>query len=434
MAEIEEKHKKYFKSKKMMLFEPSTSVRTTIRRLMVEFGIESGKQVVAADFHSALEIIKKDRPDYIFSCFEANRKNFVELLEAHLEVIPNRLHGGFYVLSEKNSMAIAAMVLDYDIDAFFSQPITYEAVRNSVLLSLTHKVDMDAYMKSVEDGKEKFRLAQYNTAQQMFDYATTLSKDVSLANAWLGNTYVRLNKLEEARAAYRKGLESNNKSYNCIKGLIDLSMQMKRYEDAYTFSKKLIENYPVNPNKIADLVRLSITNHKYEDVVNYCKIFSGLEEKTDAVKKHLAAGLAVCGKYLIAKQDKENGVNALMEAAKLSDGKREILYSVIKSLLQVGAKNKAQQVLEEYSNDQTDAADFSIMELEIVYETEDPGRAFNLGSSLLKKGIKDHRVFEIVIKTSLSLGRDMGAIENITFDAIKAHPDKKELFNGLLSK
>ncbi len=434
MAEIkEEKYKKYFKNKKAMLLEPSTSVRTTIRRLLVELGIESGRQIVAADFHSAIEIIKKDRPHYIFSSFEFQKKNFTDLLVEHLQVYPNRLEAGFYVLSEKNSMSIASMVLDHDIDALCSQPFTFDTLKSSVLESLVYKVELDAYMKAIEDGKEKFRQSQYNMAKQMFDYATTLAKDVSLAYAWLGHTCVKQNSLEEAEKNYHKGLITNGKSYNCIKGLIEFYTQAKRYEDAYNFNKKLIENYPVNPDKIADLVRLSIINQKYEDVINYCKIFVGLDEKVESVKKYISAGLAICGKYLISKDDKENGVNALVEAAKLSDGKREILYSVIKSLLQAGAKNKAQQVLDDFSTEQTEGTDFSIMELEIIFETEEAGKAFNLGSSLLKKGIRDYRVYEIVIKSSVKLGRSADAISNVLFEAVKAYPEKKDFYDNLLS-
>ena len=432
--EVDPKIIKYFEDKTCLILEPSTSVRNTIRRLMKSLGLDNNRQTVVQNIAEAKGMILQDRPNFVISAFEINGKNSLELSDLHIQAYPNRMDAGFYVLSDNNSLSIASMILDLEIDAYYSQPFTFSTLQESFLKSLKFKVNPNKFWKTFEEGKELLHLDEMDKAEETFKSILSDNEESSIAYAYVGNIAESRNELDKAEEFFNKGIDLNPTSYNCLKGLSELCMKTKKYKKGYEVYHKMIENYPLNPSKIPDLTRLSIVNQKYEDILNYTEIFSGLEDKVEGIKVYISAGLAICGKFMLNNDDREKGMDALMEAAKLSDGKMEILKSVISTLMNAGAKKKAKQVLENCANDNTSENEFKVLELSIIFETGTPDKAFSLGTNLINRGIKEQGVYEIVIQSSIKLGRSNDKTEDIVFEAIKAFPDQKEHFNKFISK
>jgi hypothetical protein len=64
----------------------------------------------------------------------------------------------------------------------------------------------------------------------------------------------------------------------------------------------------LSPERIPDLIKLAVVNKKYDDIFFFYDFSQKIEIQDIVIKKHLAAGLAICGKFLLDGEKKKKGV------------------------------------------------------------------------------------------------------------------------------
>lgn len=427
----------YFKSKKCLVVDPSGIIRTTFKKLMVGLGMNSSNIYLTESFFDAQENILKERPNFIFTNYKVHDPNKAEhalgidLLKYHIDVQPNRLDAGFFLTTDENSMSVASIALDHEVDGLFARPFTIETLQTAVLQSIETKVNPPKYSKEIEDGKAKFFTKNFRDAMEIFTKAKSLNEKPTLACYYLGMIERAEARTESAETHFTEGLKFDPFHYKSLRIMAEICFQDKRHEEAYQYHTRIVEKYPVSPDRIPELTRLSIINKKYQDIINYCEIFSSIFDGggNDMLRTYISAGLAICGKFLLNFKSDKNGVKILEQAAKLSGGKKEIMESTISSLIEANLEQEAERFLTTYSTDKTGAVDFDVFKVMIF--NKDPSKdndVLALGRKLISKKVKSLEVYRIVLKKAKQLGVKKETIQEMADEAIKFFPKEKKEF------
>ncbi len=427
----------FFKNKKALILEPASTIRQSIRKQLTTFGMDNLNIITAESFGAAKNIITNDLPEIVCTNLQCGDASGIDLLPIHLEAHSNREKTLFFVISSDNSMSTAAYKLNPDIESFIVEPFTFEAMQNTLVESLLKKLDISLTKKKLYKAKEYFNIKDFNKvctlADEIVNEDTSLASDALLLKA---DALLAKNDNSQATEVLLSSLELNPKHHGTLNRIIEVYQKNKEYQKAYEHTVTLIKNYPINPTRIPDLIKISIANKKYDDLLNYANIFSSLSDSHPIVKMHLAAGLVICGKFLVNEHETEKGIAALLKASEMSGQKIEIIKNIVQNLIIAGAQKEASNILNKFiiENPQQNTDELKIAELEIAHQTtKDNDYVLNMATNLIKANIRTINVYNILIIRSIWNKRSAEKIQEIINEAATYFPDNEEEFNKLFS-
>lgn len=424
----------FFKGKEAVIIDPSSSTRATIKRVLSSIGFPIGNIHIVPDYFQAIEVIKDKMAAIIFTAADIGKEKTAEdLLELHLDLIPNRENCVFMVISKHNSEASAAAYLDTEVDNYICQPFNTETLQSSVMKAFKQKVTQTAYDREVCKIKSLIYTKEFDEAKQRAEKSLTMNKNQAWSYFLLGNIEEVQSNFQAAIDQYRKALDSDTSHYQTLSGLMRCYQSLKMYADAYDAATLLLDQYPLSINSIPDLIRISLANQKFEDLEKISAVLVQIPDLSPTIKLQISAGLALCGKHLLKNQNRELGVKSLKKALETCDFNPNIVLSVGQTYVDSALYKEAMNVLNQYDDKLGAMASFKVLELEVFYRTgEKKGHIISLGNQLLKKNIKQPKVYEIMLEASRELNRRPEAIEQIVFDATKDYPELKGHFQKYL--
>jgi tetratricopeptide (TPR) repeat protein len=420
---------KYFNGKKALIVDPVGCNRTAIKKTLLNFGFMNSDIGNVDTFELASDYIMENHPDIVFVKSMLDKNSGLELLKKHEIVCPNRLLASFFLITEDNDPATACIVLETETDGIFVTPFTVEGLENTILKSLQKKIKPSPYSRTVEEGKEHLILEEYDQAIAKFEEACDLNKTPVLANYYKSVICLHRSNNSEALKLLEENVEQNPKHYKSLTKITECYTINKQFEDAYISASTLLENYPLHPERIPEMTRLSIQNRKYEDIKNYAKIFSSLKNVSEQLQTYVAAGLAICGRFLCLQEKNPNGEKVLLRAAKICEGKINVLRNLSETFMKLNKKNDAIALLAEYKTDKTDDMELNVLIFELEASGLDISQKIVKGRELLSKGFKHPRIYELLIKELAESGFKADLKEDLYFEACNEFPDAKLIFD-----
>lgn len=427
--------KAYFASKKVLLIDPQKSLRSTFKRVLRELGAElSAIEITEADIELAQNLIRGQRFEIVFCPTLVRNLSAIDFHKIHQETIPNALERAFFIVSPQNSVSNATLVLDHQLDGCITEPFTAIGIRKSIEESLKNKCKPSAFASAWEILKANIENDPKSVKLEDFDALDTLegAKDEKIS-LLKGIFYLKNASPREALPFLEEAHALDPKSYRPLQLLSSTYSQLKMWVEAYDTRKFMLQNYPLNPEIIPELIKLSVVNEKFDDIFEYLKIFEKLEEKNPQLEKYIAAGLTLCGKFLLQKGDKERGVSAMQKAVKLSNGQIEVIKTASTQLLERGLFAASMDIIDEFKEVHKDNPEFRIVQMQILAQSPKTlAQAFKTGLELIAQGHKRQEVYENVIKLAVKLKRKPEFIEDLVFDAAKLFPEQSEYFQKLV--
>ncbi|MCK5883532.1 MAG: hypothetical protein KAG61_07570 [Bacteriovoracaceae bacterium] len=420
----------YFQGKKALVVHPSSSIRMTIRKVLTGIGISNNDITQTDSLKEATKIVVDERPNFVFSFMNSEDESCLELSELSAKSCPNRLRGGFFLLTSENSSSISSLMYDYEIDAIITQPYTNKSLESAILNSIEPKVKPTPAFTILCNGKEQLFLNDEDKAYDIFTEATMIGKGVATAFYYLARIESLRNNADDAISFIADGLKDNPKNYYCLSFGTTLLFDQKRYVEAYDYAQKLLENYPLSPMRIPELIRLSIATQNFEDIVGFGELFKELENLGGTVKRYISAGLATCGRYLVKKDDFESASPILKEALSYSNGKVMILENIVWSYCLAGellqGRAVYQKMCEVFKIDENRMKEY---DLRMVNEfSNDITETILLGAKIIGEGVSSFSVFKLVLNSMIGLDRKEELREDIIHTAIKKFPESKDEF------
>ncbi|WP_127716240.1 hypothetical protein [Halobacteriovorax sp. HLS] len=413
----------WFSSKTALILEPVAMNRTTIKKTLINFGVNKDKFFIPETYIEAKELIDLQKPEIIFIRDIIDNDKGIDLLDFHVKTIPNRLNCGFFLISNDNSPSISCIVLDTEADGVLTLPFTGTAINKLIGGSLAKKYSPNPYIRMVEEAKAKAVEGDINSAIEQLKVASDMNKTPVLSNYYIAKLYIESSNEAEGEKILSENLELNYKHYKTLKELAKLYKKQSRFKDQYDISSLLLENYTLNPEQIPDLTKLSIQNEKYEDIWNYSKVFSKVKTQSSKIRQFISAGLAICGRFMVKTNRIDEGKKAIVKSAKLSNGKIEILKNLVHSLHQIGDKESAQKIISDYTNDNTDETQLEVLKFEIFAKESLTPQTLEKGRALLKSGVNTIEIYNIMIEKLVKGNVKKDTIIELIDEAKKAYPE-----------
>jgi tetratricopeptide (TPR) repeat protein len=424
----------YFENKSWLVVEVSSSTRNSLKKTIAQLGSKMANMYDADNFVDAQNLLNSKKPHFILGNKTINGGSTVSLFNSHLKAVPNRMNGGFFIITDENSLAEVALSLEYDMDGIISTPFTGFTIIDTLISGVKHKLVPTPYLKKIEEGRDRYINGHLDTARESFQTALSLHKHPYEGHYFLGKIYSDNNLQDEAIHCYEESIYHNSEFFKSLKNLSSLYYQKKEYTKAYDTNLLMANKYPTSPDKIPELIRLSIINQKYEDIINYLKIFHTIDSPSPEMQIYLSAGLAILGKYFLNCNDAEKGVEALKGAFKFCNGKYEILKSITKSFQQYNRLNILFDLFE-----QTDISEWSFEAQALYFHTlhcvsNDDQRVVMTGERLLKTKVREILLYRGLIERGIKMKRKINYIENLVLEGTRILPEYKDELEGLLKR
>jgi tetratricopeptide (TPR) repeat protein len=419
---------KYLSDKSCLIVDSNAVSRQSILKFMVTSGVNKDKISTVDNFKEAEDAIKKNRPNIVFCEFKITKHLATELLPTHLEMNPNRLDASFFVIADSNSMAIAAEVAENDVEGLIVKPFTMNSLKSSLLNGIKEKINPTPYVQNLEKAKTVYRSKNFEEALAMLEQCKTMSKDPSNACYYEGNVHGEMTNLKMAKDSYYEGLSANPDHFRCLNELFKLSLNEKNYMEAFDHGTKIFKKYPVSPSRIPDLTRIIIASNQFEEIFELAQIFAKEENLDPHMVAYIAAGLAVTAKHYAKVGDEANTAKAVQKGISLSQGSVKILRNMAQSYLLINKPQEAEKLLKQVNEQEQSTEHYLGMDFEISAATLPAGEIIKRGYELVKKGIKDQIIYEILIQKMKEGAAKPEMIEEIQSLAVRTYPELKAKF------
>lgn len=419
----------FMEGRQILIADSNAAARSSLFNLLKELGAKSHQLFLANTYHHAEQRIVENKPHIVIAEYDLGQNCGLELLRTQREQRPKETKECIFIIVTGNtSQSAAARSLEEDIDAYIIKPYTLEFVRRTIIKAAMNKIKPPKYFATIDQGKEALEAGKFDEAEALFVAATTLDAAPALAYYYIGQTKFMRAMMPMAQSNYMKGLKFNQIHYKCLVGMYDLLMKEQRHTEAYDIVKKIAKYFPANPKRLSEVLRLAIMNKQYEDIEGYYRMFTNIDQRNADLVRAASAAMVICGKYYLSLGRSETkAVDIFGKAAATASYTPRIMIEIISTLLEHKLDDDADKFLKKFPPETRNSSEFLVSEVLVLDKKGSASLAITSGRQLLAQGIKDYRLYLMMIRRSQKAGLAL-AVEDLIQQACAAFPDKKELF------
>lgn len=424
---IQKTFEKWISTRKILVADGSATSRSAIVGALKQVGVQAHRVALASKYGAAAEEIAKHKPEVVICDYDLGKGRGLDLLQMQRAQNPDAKQCLFVLVTGNTSQSAVARAAEEDCDTYILKPFTAEVLRNSIMKAALLKISPPAYVKMIEDGKEKMIAGALDEAADLFARAVELDGAPSLAHFYSAQVEMMRKARENAEGDYALGLGFNKIHYKCLVGMFDLLMEDKRFKEAYDVIKRVSQYFPANPARLNSVLRLAIITQSYDDVERYYQIFTSIEERNEEMIKYICAALVICGKYYLKASYHTRALEVFQKAAVTGQGRTKILREIVTSLCDAGQPKQAQEFLKRFPADSLKGADHLCSQLLILDALGPALQVVNLGRQIIGDGVDDPQVYEVMIRRWMGLMKP-DAAEDLFHKAVKLWPEQKTRF------
>lgn len=407
----EELFKAYLKDCEIVIADKSSASRRRLVKTLVDMGANRQQVHSIAHYAEAIDVMDNKKPKLVLSDYAMNGGSGFDLFKYYRETFPDEKESVLILVTSNISQSAVAKAAEEDVDSFIIKPYTVQSLEKSLINTVIAKLYPSAYIKKIDEGKEKLFAADYEGAMASFDEAISLNKKPSLALFYHGQAKYFLEFTEEAQDDYKKGLEINNIHFKCQLGLYEIFKNDGKLNEAYDVVKNIAKYFPANPERLKEVIHLAIKTEHYLDIEIYYDLFTALDERSDDLINYVCSGMYVCGKYLFSLGEKEKARAIYDKTAISAAGTAKFLKAMIVTLVENEVHEDAQKILARFGSGPEDESDYLTSTYLANSIDMDVTQRISGGMELFNKGHKDPQCTTILIDSLREDGSDKKANE-----------------------
>jgi tetratricopeptide (TPR) repeat protein len=418
----------YLKNKSCMVVDGNSVSRTSILNFLTTIGLTRDKIHMIDNVKQAMDVMEVNKVEVVITEYMVGKQSGMELLEKHLQIHPNRVEASFFVLSQSNSMAIAAQMAELEVDGLIVKPFTMNALKETLVIGFTEKINPTQYISQLENAKKLIRQKNTDEALKLINDCKAKTDEPSVAFFFEGTVWEEMQKLVEAKEAYTTALKTNDQHYRSMHHLFQIYINEKNFDDAHKIGKKLLKLFPMSPTQIPNLTRMMIATEKFGEIFDIAEKFAKEENIDPLMVNYIAAALAVTAKHYQKVGKVNDSLKIMNRAAQLANGSAKILRNMSQTCLIMGKAQEAEALLKLVSEAEQGSEQYAIMDFEIAAATLPAGEIVKRGTDLLKKGFKDPALFSLLIKNCVEDKRSESMIDDLKKQAKSLYPSLADQF------
>lgn len=429
-----EKIKKYLKEKSVLLVTDSPTDRTAWKKTFVDLGVALNNFHNAQTISDVKVLIETRDIDILFTADKLGGRATLELMQAHIDKYPDRTNYFCYFVSEKNSLALAALVAEMQVNGLIVKPYNQQDLNNIIKESMVKRLCMSEELKKFYQIMGEIRSKNLDIALESSEIF--ISKSPNSPNGYFlkGLSKKYLGKVEDALESWKQGLNRDGRHYHTLCSLFDTYAEMKDYIRGYEVSKELTSGYPINPNRIPDLIRSALATKNYHGLIKFCEMIINLDEDLEGIKKPIAAALVLSGKCLLF-ESKAGNCTLIEEASKkaisLTPPQSNIYIVSLENLLELEKYEDVKGHIDLIPTDEmtTDLLSLELLLLERVTESSE---VFVKAQNMIKNQQKTPTVYKVLLRSAKALNKTPEQLEDIVDDGAKHFPYIKAELESIL--
>lgn len=166
-SEINHTVSTYLRDRKTLIFDPNPASRTTIRKLLVQFGMKYENISTVSTFAEAMRLIPQCKPNLIFAEHTPDNNAWRKLIEAQREQIPTPQDRIFYVVGLPSLVTVQELI-QADGDGVIVRPFAMNVIEGILLRSASKKGKKIELQRKMETGQELLRSGNAKEALRVF--------------------------------------------------------------------------------------------------------------------------------------------------------------------------------------------------------------------------------------------------------------------------
>lgn len=423
----------YLGEHKVLIADTTAEVRSGIAKILHGMGAQSSQIFLAADYERAVFFLKEERPDLIICEFHIGHRRGLDLIQ-YLPRGPWQSRKSIFMMvtSDKTESSVAEAA-EEEVDGYILKPYSLQGFKDHLVRAYLSKVDPDSYRRTIEEGKLTLGFRDIEEAKQTFLRAVKLSRRPALAYYYYGRACLMQKNIAEAEEAYQTGLKYDLRHYKCLNGLLDLYLRQKRSKDAYKIARRLISVYPISSARLNSIVRLAIHNHMFEDVDAYFEAYSQMDRRPVELTRCMVAAQIVAGKFYFKQDDLPSAYRLFDGAIKASLRAPSTLAQILNTLLEQGDFARAEHYLRLFPTDKRSGEIYKLLNFLVLDYKGSAQEVILQGRKIIKAGIYDPRVYEIMIRRSVEVKLSRW-VDAFLEEALSRWPEMSERFTRWIQK
>lgn len=424
--------KKYLESSTALILDRNSGSRGQVRQYLLDHGMKLANIKTVENFEEAKAALEKQPANIIFCDYELGDHSGFDVLGLQRETVKN-IQTTFILFSERNSLSVASQAGELEVDSMLIRPFNAALLKDNLTKVFQLKTTTLDYDQKIQSAKALLNEKKWDEASKILKDAQQLSRENASAYYYEGECFFSQKHFEKAIDIYQKGLSINPAHLKCALGLFDSYFELRNYDKAYEVCVSLYKNHPINPARIPKLITVFVFSHHFEEMIEFSELTSQLDESEidQRVRTYLSAGLAVCAKYCLLKNDEPKALDFFRKSVVASKGKISVLREIFLDLTRLGKTTELDGLKKILPPAVQTSGDLKILDFECLNLSGSSAQVLQKGLDLLKSGLKSPSLFEIVIRRSIELNRPEGSIDQLMTDACKTYPEKSDFFRGL---
>lgn len=403
MAQLNNEKHKIFKEhvadSAVLVVDTNTSSRTRLLKILYDLGCARHMIHTASSVTEAEAIMDNNKIGVILSEYFINGGSGFDLFKSLRLKRPSNLKLVMILVTSNMSQTAVARAAEEEVDSFIIKPYTVQSIQENLITTVAAKVAPSEYLLTIETGKALLFEGKYEEATSIFKKASQLHPKPSLAMAYLGQTEYIRELVDNAKGSYFDGLKFNSIHFKCLIGLYDMFIQQENWEEAYQIVKKIAKFFPANPSRMAEVIKLAVRTGNFEDIQTYYEIFTGLEERTDFMIKHVGAGLYVAGKHFLMNDRREEALKFFDQAVVSCSTHTTFLKAIIATLVKYEMINEAEKYLLRFDPALRKESDFLVSDFIVMSGNGTaPTDLVKHGLKIYNQNIRDPEFLRAMIK------------------------------------
>ncbi len=424
--------KKFLAEKNVVILSESGTDRNAIKKVFIDLGVKSVSVENCTTVEEVQVQFATKQVDIFFTAYELG----FDLIDEHIFRFPDRSDYFCFVISDKNSMALAASVAEKEIDGFIVKPYNQGNLEESIFHAINRGISISSEMRLYNKIRGQIRVDKLDKAEEGAN--KFIVKRPNSANGYYlrGLIKKKLGQTQEAIGIWNMGLDKDENNHQILCSLFDTYCESKMFVEAYAIAEVLTTKFPINPHRIPNFIRASLATENYDNLLTFCNTIVDVNDDLTAIKKPIAAALAICGKSLLGGNFGDKNkiiISVSKKAIALCEIQSNIYITSIENLLGIKEFELVREYIDQIPTDeQVDRV--LVIDLHVNEALESEESTYIKAQNLIKLNKVDPDIYNIALTVGKKLDKPGRQLNDIAFEGTKHYPDMKDKFLGIINK
>lgn len=426
---------KFVDGKRIAIISPSGKSRSTVLKIFVEMNIQSKYIDTYSSYFEAQEKLSDvgyaDAPCFVVSEFDLNGRYCSDLFLKLKKTNQCFTETGFFIMSNDSKETNVIKALESEIDGFIIKPFTIQLFKEKILRTSLVKSKPSPYAKLINQAKSLMVENDYSEAMNLLLNATVLHPRPAVACQLIGDIHKHNEEYDKAMKWYKSGLKNNKLNLFCLTGLFDLFYDMHEYKSALKIIQKMNELFPLSPERLGKAIQVASELNQYDELLMYFEYYKEVDKKDPFLVREMVHALAKAARFYYGRNAPANGQMYLENGIVASRNQVNHLRYLCEVMVDFKEFNLINKAISRCDDGDRKTPDFKVMTILFLLEDERDDVVIQKCYQAISSGIKDIKIFEILIKLLMRNGKSDTA-EQVLDSAISEFPEYQDHLNTII--